>query len=381
MAPIVIVGTGLGGYTVAREFRRIDQDTPLILVTADGGQFYSKPMLSNAFASGKTPETLPNATVAQMAKQLHADIRVRARITSIDPAANTVMVDGEMLAYAKLVLAIGADPIRLSLNGDAADAVVSVNNLDDYACFRSQLAGRERVAIMGAGLIGCEFANDLLSAGYSVEVIDPVTWPLGRLLPSEAGEAMQRALAGVGVRWHLGQTVVRASRTKDDFQLELSNGTRLSTDVVLSAVGLRPRHDLAFRSGIAVNRGIVVDRSLRTSEDNVYALGDCAEVEGFVLPFVMPIMHAGRALAKTLAGDPTFVTYPAMPVVVKTPAWPTVISPPPMGLEGAWEVNATESGVLASFREGNGALRGFAVSGDRIPEKNTLTRELPPLLA
>ncbi len=380
MAPI-IVGTGLGGYTVAREFRKLDQSSSLMLITADAGQFYSKPMLSNALASGKTAQTLANADAAQMTERLKADIRTRATLGSIDPNAGTVQVSGETLSYTRLVLAVGADPVRLSLGGDAADAVLSVNDLDDYARFREAVAGHRNIAIMGAGLIGCEFANDLVGAGYAVDVIDPAPWPLGRLLPPEAGAAMGEALAGVGVRWHLGEVVDAVEKESRGYRLRLSGGTLIKADAVLSAIGLRPRTDLARRAGISTNRGIVADRTLQTSAPNVYALGDCAEVDGLVLPFVMPIMHAGRALARTLTGEETPVTYPPMPVVVKTPAWPTVVSPAPTSVEGSWEVVRTNAGVRALFRNAAGSLQGFALSGDTVTEKNALTAELPPLVS
>ena len=381
MAPIVIVGTGLAGYTVAREFRKLDQRSSLMLVTADAGQFYSKPMLSNALADGKTAEALANADAVKMTERLKAEIRTGVRTEGIDPSAGTIQVSGETLSYASLVLAVGADPIRLSLQGDAADAVLSVNNRDDYARFREAIAGHRKIAIMGAGLIGCEFANDLAGAGYSVNVVDPAPWPLGRLLPAEAGAAMGEALAKVGVRWHLGRTVNVVEKQDRGYLLTLSDGTLIHADAVLSAIGLRPRTDLAQRAGLDTTRGIVVGRTLQTSAPRIYALGDCAEVEGLVLPFVMPIMHAGRALAATLSGEVTPVTYPAMPVVVKTPAWPTVVSPPPAGVDGSWEIVRTDAGVRALFRNAAGRLEGFALSGDTVTEKNALAGELPPLLS
>jgi len=381
MHPLVIVGTGLGGYSVAREWRKLDKESPLVMVTADGGQFYSKPMLSNALATGKTPETLANAPAAQMAEQLHADIRTHTRLGVILPDTKGIELDGERVGYSRLVIAIGADPIRLPLAGDAADSVLSVNDLDDYARFRQVIAGRSRVAIMGAGLIGSEFANDLIASGYAVDVIDPAPHPLGRLLPSEAGRAMQRALGDAGVVWHLGRVVDRVDRAGEGYRLLLSDGSEVQADAVLSAIGLRPRTALAGAAGLMSERGIVVDRMLESSASDIYALGDCAQVAGLVLPFVMPIMHAARALAKTLAGDRTAVMYPPMPVVVKTPAWPTVVSPPPAEVEGEWEVDADASGVRALFREASGALRGFALSGEATADKNALTRELPPLLA
>ncbi len=149
---------------------------------------------------------------------------------------------------------------------------------------------------------------------------------------------------------------------------------------MLSCVGLRPRTALASAAGIHTARGIAVDRFLATSAPDVYAMGDCAEVEGLVLFYVMPLMNAARALAKTLAGAPTPVGYPPMPVVVKTPAHPVVVSPPSPGVMGAWKIEVLEAGVRALFFDADNKLRGFALTGTAVSEKNALVKELPALL-
>ncbi len=378
--PIVIIGTGLAGYTVAREFRKLDADTPLVLVSADDAGFYSKPMLSNALAQGKTAESLLVTPVEQMAAQLKAEIRAHTHVRGIDPATKRVFLDSGEVAYSRLVLALGADPIRLPLGGDAAEHVLSVNDRADYARFRERIADKKRIAILGGGLIGCEFANDLVTAGYEVAVIDIATQPLGRLVPAEVGRAVQTALAKPGVIWHLGVSVSTVNQADDGLRLTLSNGSELAADAVLSAIGLRPRTQLAAAAGLSVNRGIVTDRSLATSDPDIFALGDCAEIDGLVLPFVMPLMQAARALAKTLAGTSTPVSYPAMPVVVKTPACPLVVSPPAAQAEGVWTVEAGNDGVRALFRNPLGALLGFALAGAAVQDKQALTKQLPPVL-
>jgi rubredoxin-NAD+ reductase len=301
-------------------------------------------------------------------------------VTAIDVAARTVTARGERLGYAKLVLAVGAEPIRPPLEGDGAAAVCSVNNLTDYARFRERIEQAKRVAVIGPGLIGCEFANDLVQAGKAVTVIGPSTAPLDRLLPPQAGRALQEALATIGIEWRLGVTAQRVERRGNALALQLSDGSVVEADAILSAIGLRPSTALAQAAGIKVNRGIVVDRYLESSAPGVFALGDCAEVEGLVLPFVMPIMQAARALAQTLAGKRTAVTYPAMPVVVKTPAHGVVVSPPPPGKEGQWEISGERRGVRALYRDENGKLLGFALTGTAVAEKQGLTKELPPWL-
>lgn len=376
---IVILGSGLAGYTVARELRKLDPQSPLLMVSRDGGDFYSKPTLSNALAQGKSPAALVGTPADDMARQLNMELRKRTQVSALDTAGRRVVTGTGSIEYSKLVLALGADPIRLSLEGDGAADVLSVNDLDDYARFRSAIEGRRRVALLGAGLIGCEFANDLLGAGYEVDVVDPAPGPLGRLLPEAAAEAMRAGLAAAGARWHLGTTARGVERAAGGYRVTLSSGEVLNADVVLSAVGLMPRTGLAKAAGISVKRGIVADRFLATSAPDVYALGDCAEVEGLCLPYVMPIMHAARALAKTLSGAPTAVAYPAMPVIVKTPAAPAVVSPPATGAEGRWRIDASK-GVEARFEGADGSLLGFALVGAATAARQALAAKLPPVL-
>ncbi len=380
MEPIVIIGSGLAGYTLARELRKLDRLTPLLILSRDEASFYSKPMLSNALASGKSAAQIASASAEQMAVQLGARIIAGVEVEAIDSAGRTLYAGGAAIRYSKLVLALGADPIALPLAGDAADAVLRVNDLGAYARFRAAIEGKKTLALLGAGLIGCEFANDLVAAGYGVHVIDPAPRPLGRLLPEAAAERVQQALAATGVVWHLGTTARAVSRSAAGLRLELADGTALQVDAVLSAVGLRPRTQLAQRAGLKVNRGIVTDRLLQTSAAAVYALGDCAEVDGHNLPYVLPLMQAARALAQTLAGTATQLVYPAMPVVVKTPAMPVVVCPPP-ALLGSWTLQQDARGIEARFEDDSARLLGFALVGDATARKQALTKLLPPLLA
>lgn len=381
-APVVIVGSGLAGYGVAREFRRQDKDTPLVIVSRDGGGFYSKPMLSNALAGNKTAAALVMKPAEKMATELNASIKVRTSVSHIDTAARRVMLDsGEVLAYRDLVLALGADPIRLPLQGDAAADVLSVNDLDDYARFAERLEGAKTVAILGAGLIGCEFANDLLARGIKPVVVDLADRPLPRLLPPEASARLRGLLESAGAQFHFGVAAGRVDRRGDALEVLLSDGSTIEADLVLSAIGLKPRTDTAVAAGLAVNRGVVVDRLLATSAPHVYAVGDCAEVVGHTLPYVMPLMQQSRALAATLAGTPTQVVYPAMPVIVKTPACPTVVCPPPLDAVGSWTTEVSADGCASHFSAEDGTLLGFAVMGSATSQKQALAARIAALLA
>ncbi|NRF48628.1 FAD-dependent oxidoreductase [Pseudomonas stutzeri] len=380
-APVVIIGTGLAGYNLAREFRKLDPQTPLLLITADDGRSYSKPLLSTGFAANKDADSLGMATAGAMAEQLNAEIRTHTRVTRLDPAHRRVWIGNEPVPYRDLVLAWGAQTIRVPVEGDAADAVYPINDLHDYGRFRAAAAGKRRVLILGAGLIGCEFANDLLQGGHEVDVVAPSEQVMPGLLPLQAAEAVKRGLEGIGARFHLGATLERLQRSTDGLQATLSDGSQRACDLVVSAVGLRPRTELAAEAGLEVKRGIVVDRLLKTSAEHVYALGDCAEVEGLSLLYVMPLMAGARALAKTLFGNPTFVSYGPMPVTVKTPACPVVVSMPAVGSAGSWSVEARGNDVKALYLGACGELLGYALTGAAVQERLALNKQLPPVLA
>jgi len=380
MEPVVVLGSGLAGISVVRELRKLDQERPVVIVTWEDGGFYSKPNISNAFAQGKSAAQLTITPRDALAAQLKAEIRAGARVTAIDPVRHEITVDGGTLAYSKLVLAVGAQPIRLPIEGDGAAEILSVNWLSNYAVFRARLEGKRRVALLGAGLIGCEFANDLRGAGFEVDVFDIAPQPLGRLLPAQTAAFFRDKLEAAGVRFHFGASVTRVEKDGDAYRLTDNQGEITRADLVLSAVGLKPEVALAQAAGLSVNRGIVTDKRLATSAADIYAVGDCAEVAGLNLPFVMPIMQQARVLAKTLAGSPTEVVYPAMPVVVKTPACPAVVCPPAMGAAGAWREEATAAGMRALFENADGKALGFALVGDAVAEKQALATTMPSSL-
>lgn len=388
MHPIVIIGSGMAGYAVAREFRKLNPEHELLMICADDAVNYAKPTLSNALAGNKAPEQIPLGDAAKMSAQLNMRIEQHTWVKAIHPEDHQLILekDGQESTqyYSKLVLAIGAYPVRLAIAGDASDDIHVVNNLSDYKTFRSNLAAREdkRVVILGAGLIGCEFANDLQNTDHQVTVIDLAPQPLGRLLPEHVATAFQKNLEETGIHFVLGTTVEKVSCADNgDYLVTLANGQSLVADVVLSAVGLQPNISLAKQADVHTSRGVLTTAQLETNQADIYAVGDCAEVNGTLLPYVMPIMQQARALAKTLNGEHTAVHYPAMPVAVKTPAAPLTVLPAPVDVNVTWETEEFDDGMLAKAFDANGTLRGFVLLGATAAKQRlTLTKQVPDLI-
>ncbi|MFM9272131.1 NAD(P)/FAD-dependent oxidoreductase [Halomonas elongata] len=364
--PLVIIGSGHAGYGLAEAVRARDPEREIHVVTADDGGLYSKPALSNAFALDKDAEALLDEPALAIEHRLGIRVHAFCPVERIDAEARRLHTRLGTLDYGQLVLATGASPIRLPVEGEAG-ALLSVNDRGDYAEMRRRLdaLGRKsRVVIIGDGLIGCEFANDLALAGHAVEVVGLAERPLPRLLPEAGSEVLREALSALGVGWHLGRSVASIAAEKDGYRLTLTDGSELEADLVVSAVGLAPNVDLARAAGIDCGRGIRVDEHLATSLPDVYALGDAVEIDGQLLPYLAPINAGLRALTATLTGAPTPVSYPLMPVMVKTPAAPVCVVVPPAEAQVNWHVTATGDGIEAGGYDASGRLLGFALVGE-----------------
>lgn len=379
MQPITIIGSGLAGYTLARELRKLDKSTPLRIITSDDGTYYSKPQLSSALTHHKTAPALAITSAEKMAIQLDAEIIHSALVTTIDPTHQSIQTKEKEFFYSSLVLAQGAEIIRPTFLGAAAEHAYSINNLADYIKFRNQIQNKKHLTILGTGLVGCEFANDLLNGGFQISMIALSTTPLDLLLPPELGKVLQQAFFEQGIQWHLQTTIEAVETHPHQLVLSLSNGITQTTDILISAIGLRPVLTLAKSAHLVTNRGIVVDQYLRTSESNIYALGDCAEVQGYVMFYVAPLVACARALAHTLTGQLTPVHYPPMPVILKTPACPIVVCPPPANISGKWQILGSYPDVKGLFYNDENILHGFALTGKTVMEKMELVKKLTPL--
>ena len=372
---VVVIGSGLAGFGVLREIRRLSPDAKLTLITVEEGHFYSKPALSTALAKGKTAGTLVTTPIDKIATQLKLDARVGREAEAIDRAGKAMLTTGGPVHYDKLILATGASPFRPQIGGEAAHRAIAVNRLSDYARFRDELPDGATVLVMGAGLVGTEFANDLISTGYRPIVVDMLPTPLGQFTPPAVGAMVRDALAAQGVEWRLGRRITaidyRASAT--GYVATLDDGSQIEADIVLSAVGLRPNVVLAAEAGLAIGKGILVDDHGRTSDPDIYAIGDCAQYPHGVSAFVTPIMAAARAIAASALGTPTAMRFPPLSVQVKTTLLPINLLPPQDGISGEWRVlEQDDDGTKYGFFDGADLLRGYVLTGNRCEERSQM---------
>lgn len=438
--PVIIIGSGMAGYTLARELRKLTNSLPIVMVCQDSGDSYAKPTLSNAYAQNKLADSIANASAAKMAETLNLTLLNFHQVTDINADEQFIVVRSLVneasqttLAYRDLVLATGAHSRLLPNLAVNHQTIFAVNHLDEYKSFqqrlntlKSQKSAPVKVAIIGAGLIGCEFANDLIgqntdkqTADITVAVFDKAARPLAQQLPSQAGIMLQDALTQSGVAFYLGTDITSITTnvntnidTSDNATVTISfdrdkQSQTFEADIVLIAIGLVANTDLAASANIAiassqhinptithlprtVQQGIKVDAYLATSAEHIYAIGDCANVMGSYMPYVMPLMNQAKALAKTLADPnmaPTKVAYPAMPVAIKTPSLPLVVLP----VSGQysddqlhWQTTPTTDGMVmtAHPKDDPHSILGFVLAGkEAAKQRVTLTKQVADWLS
>lgn len=374
---IVIVGSGLAGYLFAKEFRLLDKITPLEIVTADDGAFYSKPLLSTALKNKKSACELIIGTAEKMATQLRAIIHTNALVETINPTSQIVIIPYKKIAYQKLIIACGSYPVVPYFQGNAVSDIYSVNDLIAYKKFRRWIIDKQHIAVIGAGLVGCEFTNDLAYGGYQITVIAREPYPLAKFVPEPIGRALQQELLGIGVQWHVQKVVSAVNYHQKDYEILTTDGKKLLTNGILSAIGIRARCDLAKAIKLDYRHGIVVDHYLKTNIDNIYALGDCAEVAGEMRQYVAPLLQCARTLANVFIGNKKPVHYPPMPIIIKTPVCPIAVYPPPNSIKGEWQYSGEGNNQRALFYDHHAQLQGFALSGNFVKERILLIKRLP----
>lgn len=377
--PIVIVGGGLAGYYTAREFRRHDKITPLVLLCAEDGRYYYKPNLSTAFRDGLDVDKLVLASADEVATQLGIEYRPGEKVLSINTEQQFLQLETDRLSYARLVLATGAVNRQLKIDGLPDELRYDLNQLSGYQRFRQQLQQGESLVVLGAGIIGCEYASDFAAAGFTVQVVAPCQRVMDVQVPPAISKVVAAALQRAGVCFHFNTQVVSAQKAAAGYVLRLANGKEITADKVVLAAGLLPQVSLAKQAGLLVEKGIVVNDKLETSDPAIYAIGDCAQICGEVSMYVTPILTAAKALGKTLAGVPTSRKSLTTPVLVKTVDCALVFQMPAPECQGRWQYWGEGSDIEAQFIDLKGKLQGFALTGKAIVRKTELAAEVSKL--
>lgn len=301
-AGVVIVGGGRAGWQMAEALRALDAALPITLVSACAGDVYDKPLLSVALARQLDPARLVKESGADAAQRLGLRLLAHTDAVRICPDTRTLRTTRGSLRYDRLVLAHGA---QAALPPALPAALCwRINHLGAYRQLHSALGAEARdVVIVGAGLIGCELANDLALGGHRVTLLDVAAQPLARWPVDEAGQPLLTAWEDLPILFKGGVQVSGVERVGARYRVSTACGQRFAADQVIAATGLATPNRLARSAGLDWQHGIAVEpTALRTSDPHIHALGDCITLNGQASRFIEPIARQARAIAASICG-------------------------------------------------------------------------------
>jgi len=270
---IVIVGGGAAGFAAAEMLRRREFDGSIVILSDDAAPPVDRPNLSKDYLAGNAPEEWVPLRGETFYAEQRIDLRLDTGVAGIDARSRTVSLnDGSTVAFDRLLLATGAEAIRLPLPGMDLPHVHTLRTLADCRAIIAQAAASKHAVVMGASFIGLEVAASLRTRGIDVHVVAPEKQPMARVLGPAMGDFVRKLHEEHGVLFHLEDTAVAIDAAK----VTLKSGGTVAADLVVAGVGVRPRLALAEKAGLAIDRGVSVDEYLETSAPGIFAAGDIA---------------------------------------------------------------------------------------------------------
>ena len=270
---VMIVGGGAAGNAAAEMLRREGYADRITMCSADGALPCDRPNLSKGYLAGAASEESNLLRPAKFYRDHDIDVRLGARVTAIDVGNGRLeLADGSRHAYGALLLATGADPVRLDVPGGDLPHVHYLRTLADSRALVAKALASRRAVVIGASFIGLEVAASLRARSIDVHVVGPEKIPMEKILGPEVGDFIRRLHEEHGVTFHLGTTAVSI----DERSVTLKNGETLQADLVVIGIGVRPVISLAEQAGLAIDRGVTVDEYLETSAPRIFAAGDIA---------------------------------------------------------------------------------------------------------
>jgi NADPH-dependent 2,4-dienoyl-CoA reductase/sulfur reductase-like enzyme/nitrite reductase/ring-hydroxylating ferredoxin subunit len=271
---IVILGGGAAGFAAAEQLRRQEFSGSIVMLSDDSAPPVDRPNLSKDYLAGKAPEDWVPLRPASFYSKHNIDLRLRTKVIELNTRSKEVVLsDGSRLPFDRLLLATGAEPVRLSIPGADQPHVHTLRSLSDCQSIIAKAKGAQRAVVLGASFIGLEVAAALRERGIEVHIVAPDKRPFERIFGAEMGDFIRSLHEQHGVIFHLEETANHI----DSKRVQFAGGSTIETDLVVLGIGVRPRTEIAERAGLRTDRGVLVNKYLQTSVPSIFAAGDIAK--------------------------------------------------------------------------------------------------------
>lgn len=308
----LIIGNGIAGLSAAKEIRSIDESGTITMVSSEEYLTYYRMRLTEGLNKNfKEEDLLVNSKSWYEEKNIN--VMLRRIVDNIDVNENSITLDdGQKLTYEKLLIATGSRPFIPPINGKFKEGVFALRSLRDLNYIKNYFENRERLVVIGGGLLGLEAAWALKNSGKNVSVIEYAPYLLPRQLDKELGTKLANKLHKEGIKVHLPKAAEEILGEGEATGITISGGDVIKADGILISSGIRPNLDLVRETDIKSDKGIIVDNNLKTSIDNIYAAGDVIQIDDKVIGLWTSSNEQGKIAGANMAGKNMEYTYPKL---------------------------------------------------------------------
>ncbi|TSB46625.1 nitrite reductase large subunit NirB [Alkalicoccobacillus porphyridii] len=357
---LVWIGNGMAGMRSVEEVLALCPDSfDLTIIGEESVRSYNRILLSSVLQGEESLDSI-HTQADEWFSDRHITLRLGVKVEFIDTNEKLISTtNGESIPYDKLIIATGSSPFILPVPGIEKEGVTAFRTMEECKDLMKTAASYKRAVVIGGGLLGLEAAKGLIHLGMQVNVVHRSPYIMERQLDEPAAKLLQNELRAQGMKFHLGKETTELSGDQRVKQVHFSDGTSIEAELVVMSAGVRPNSELAAKSGIKTNRGIIVDDRLQTSVEDVYAVGECVEHRGIVYGMVKPLYEQCKVLAQELCGIDG--------LMFRGSVLATQLKISGVDLFSVGEITTSEkSRAIFFMNEVNGQYRKLIFNGDRL---------------
>ncbi|BFL71793.1 FAD-dependent oxidoreductase [Anaerococcus nagyae] len=304
MYDYLIIGNGIAGLSATEEIRKKDADAKILIVSAEKPSTYWRTRLSDLISKEFNDDDI-YVKKEPWYSERHIDERLQTAVDKLDLDRNVaVLSDGEEIEYAKALLATGAHPFVPPIKNISSDGVFAIRTIDDLMNFKDYVNGKDKVVVIGGGILGLEAAYSAKLLGKKVTVIESFDYLLSRQLDQDLSQKLESTLNDMGISTYTGKNTSEIlSKDGKVIGVKLDDGSTIDADAIMVQAGVRSNVEVAKNSGLEVDRGIIVDDTLQTEKENVFAAGDCAQIGNFTIGLWTSSQEMGKIAGHNMTGS------------------------------------------------------------------------------